>query len=277
MRVHVLMENTALSPGYAAEHGLSLFIETPKHRLLFDFGQGSRFADNAQAMGLDLAGVDAAFLSHGHYDHGGGIRAFLALNDHAPIYVRQEAFAPHAARMKNEELMDVGIEAALADHPRLRPVPGRLCLDDEITLFSGVDARRLWPPDNARILRQGQAGFQPDDFSHELHLIVSQEEQDVLFTGCAHSGIADILAAATALRGKAPAAAIGGFHLAIDEHAGSDALAFGERVAQALAPGETRYFTGHCTGEGGVRLLQNRLPGRVRRIASGLAFDPLAD
>lgn len=276
MRVHVLIENTAISPDYAAEHGLSLFIETQKHRLLFDFGQGDQFAGNAQAMGLDLSSVDIAFLSHGHYDHGGGIRAFLALNDHAPIYVQKEAFVPHAVLLENGELMDVGIEAALADHPRIRPVTGQFSLDEEITLFSGVNTRRLWPPDNARILKQGEKGFLPDDFSHELHLILSQEGQDVLFTGCAHSGIADILAAATALRGKAPVSAIGGFHLAIGEDASSEALAFGEKMAQALAPGNTRYFTGHCTGEGGVRLLQEKLSGRVRRIAGGLVFDPLA-
>jgi 7,8-dihydropterin-6-yl-methyl-4-(beta-D-ribofuranosyl)aminobenzene 5'-phosphate synthase len=276
MRVHVLIENTAISPDYASEHGLSLLIETRKHRILFDFGQGEQFAMNAHTMGLDLSEVDIAVLSHGHYDHGGGIAAFLERNHHAPLYVQKEAFVPHAALRENGEQADAGLDAALANHPRIRRVTGCLRLDEEITLFSGVITRRLWPPDNARILKQSVEGFVPDDFAHELHLIISEDKQDVLFTGCAHSGIADILSAAAALRAREPAAAVGGFHLVIGENANTDAMAFGKQVALALTPGNTRYFTGHCTGEGGITLLQEMLPGRVKRIASGLQFDPLA-
>ena len=91
MRVTMLLDNIAADGRLAAEHGLSLHIETGKHRILFDAGQSDAFARNAEALGIDLAAVDIAFVSHGHYDHTGGIARFLELNEHAPVYVHREA------------------------------------------------------------------------------------------------------------------------------------------------------------------------------------------
>ena len=72
MIITSLLENTTSRSGIAAEHGLSLYIETATHRILFDMGQTDLFARNAEALGVDLTHVDLAVLSHGHYDHGGG-------------------------------------------------------------------------------------------------------------------------------------------------------------------------------------------------------------
>ena len=80
MKVQVLLENTSLSEALKAEHGLSLYIETGKHKILFDMGQTDAFADNAEKMGIDLSQVDFAILSHGHYDHGGGLKYFMEIH-----------------------------------------------------------------------------------------------------------------------------------------------------------------------------------------------------
>ena len=89
VRVLTLMENTARNDSLCCGHGLSLYIETPKHRILFDMGpDGESLLKNAAALGVDLAGVDIAILSHGHYDHGGGLAAFLSVNNTASVYIR---------------------------------------------------------------------------------------------------------------------------------------------------------------------------------------------
>jgi len=92
MKIVTLMENTAAREDLSAAHGLSLYIETPKHRILMDMGPNNEYLENAAKLGVDLTQVDVAILSHGHYDHGGGLKAFCQMNDHAKIYVRENAF-----------------------------------------------------------------------------------------------------------------------------------------------------------------------------------------
>ena len=95
MKIVTLIENTACCEAFSCEHGLSLYIETEHHKILFDAGQTGAFADNAQKLGIDLAAVDIAVLSHGHYDHSGGMERFLEINQKAKIYVNQNAVKPH--------------------------------------------------------------------------------------------------------------------------------------------------------------------------------------
>ena len=94
MKITVLCENTSYH-GLPCEHGLSLFIETEHHKLLFDTGQSGLFAENAQKAGIDLSQVDICVLSHGHYDHGGALKIFSQINDKAKIYMNRYAFGFH--------------------------------------------------------------------------------------------------------------------------------------------------------------------------------------
>lgn len=80
MKITVLCVNTKSSDELVCEHGLSLYIETAKHCILFDMGQTDAYLVNAEKLGVDVSKVDIAFLSHGHYDHGGGLQAFLNVN-----------------------------------------------------------------------------------------------------------------------------------------------------------------------------------------------------
>ena len=92
MKISMLLENTAKNDCFCAEHGLSMYIETDKLNILFDTGAGSLFAENAKQLGVDLADVDVAIISHGHNDHGGGLATFLSLNEKAKVYVTPQAF-----------------------------------------------------------------------------------------------------------------------------------------------------------------------------------------
>ncbi len=267
MRIKVLMEDGACSPDIGCEHGLSLYIETGGKKILFDAGQSALFLANAKKMDADIGAVDLAILSHGHYDHGGGLAAFLAANARAEVYVNAHAFERHGSVRMGGEIEDVGISQVPADDPRVRLVDGVCEPDSRLTLFSGVGAAHARPSANRTLLM----GSEPDDFSHEQNLIIEEDGMDVLFTGCAHSGILNIIDRAIALRGKAPRAVVGGFHLMIGEDGQGD-TAYAAHVAEALGRYDCQYYTGHCTGAGGVRLLADHLGSHLHRLCAGLTF-----
>lgn len=141
MKITTLLENTSARPELSAEHGLSLYIETAEHRILFDMGQTALFSHNASVLGIDLAAVDIAILSHGHYDHGGGLTRFLTLNRTAPIYVNRHAFEPHY----NGTEKYIGLDTALAHHRQLVFIDDTTVLADGITLCCRRQAKPNHP------------------------------------------------------------------------------------------------------------------------------------
>ena len=92
--ITTLVENCVYGRKLQAEHGLSLYIETSEHRLLFDTGASDLFIRNARLLHIDLQKVDYLILSHGHSDHTGGLRHFLELNKQATVVCKREAFSP---------------------------------------------------------------------------------------------------------------------------------------------------------------------------------------
>ena len=89
MKLTAFSENTSVSESLEREHGLSVYIETADHHILFDTGAGCIFKSNAEKLGVDLSKVDLLVISHGHYDHGGGLRTFLEVNSHAKIFLHK--------------------------------------------------------------------------------------------------------------------------------------------------------------------------------------------
>lgn len=173
MKVISLIENTSHNPELYAEHGLSLYLETQHHKLLFDTGASGRFADNAHKLGISLAEVDTLILSHGHYDHTGGILRFLEENDHAKVYLSAYAFAPYY-HMSDAERRFIGIRGLTPEHPRLTLVKGDLTLDAELTLFTGVTGRKCFPETNLQLKYDNGRGLVQDDFRHEQYLAVQE-------------------------------------------------------------------------------------------------------
>lgn len=268
MRIVTLIENTPGDPRCACEHGLSLYLETHDHRLLMDTGSTGAFADNAEALGIDLTRVDTVVLSHGHYDHAGGLLRFAALNPGAPIYLQAGADGDfyHGDRY-------IGIDKAITALPQVRPVRGDLRIDGELFLFAGVTGRRFWPQSNLslRVRRDGQT--LQDDFSHEQCLVVSQDGHRVLVSGCAHNGILNILDRYRDLFGGDPDVVISGFHMMKKQPYDCEELDVIDETARELARHNTVFYTGHCTGLPAFERMQTILGEQLRPLHSGVELD----
>lgn len=249
MRVVSLTENTTCRPDIGAEHGLSLYIETAGKRILFDMGQSDLFLRNAALLGIDLSRVDAAVLSHGHYDHGGGLATFLQINCHAPVYVSRYAFEEH----RNKAGKDIGLSPALSGCERLVFTDDMWEIADGLTLYSGNHRERNHASHSGGMTADGQA----EDFRHEQYLLIEDEGKRVLFSGCSHKGILNVA------EWFQPDVLVGGFHLS---SLPCDALL--TAIAQQLAAYDTDYITCHCTGVEQYEWMRRSLP-RLRYLAAG--------
>lgn len=248
MILQVLMENTAVSDAFVCEHGLSLYVEAGGTRILFDTGRSDAFVQNAAACGVDLSQVDLAVLSHGHYDHGGGLTAFLAANDHAPVYRHTLADEPHFVQRPDGEIAFIGLPPELLNTPRFRALDGDAEIAPGLTVFSSVTGRELLSRANRTLLIRQGAGYAPDPFAHEQSLLIEREGKAVLLAGCAHRGIVNILTRAMALHGGPLDAVVGGFHLSNPRTGVCEPDETIRGVAARLSRYPTRYYTGHCTG-----------------------------
>ena len=253
MKITCLLENTTAAPAVAAEHGLSLYIEVGNRRILFDMGQANLFARNAEVLGVDLSRVDTAILSHGHYDHGGGLSAFLEINQTAPVYLTDTAFLPHY----NGSQKYIGLDTPLAEHPRLRRVSGDVDLGSGLTLLTRGSRPRNHSLGSFGLTERVGDTFIPDDFRHEQYLLIRENGKRILLSGCSHTGILDIV------EWFAPDVLIGGFHVS-KMSPGQELAALGD----ALAAHHTDYYTCHCTGEAQFAFLRERMP-RLRYLAGG--------
>ena len=253
MTITCLLENTSDRPDLSAEHGLSLYVETGGRRILFDMGQTDLFARNAQALGIDLSAVDLAVISHGHNDHGGGLRTFLEINDRAPVYVQKDAFLPH----HNAAGRYIGLDTALQNHPRLIFTGDRADIDGELTLMTCNGLERPHSPGHFGLTERVGDDFIPDDFRHEQYLLAREGERRILISGCTHKGILDVA------EWFAPDVLVGGFHvskLPPDQET--------DRIAHRLSSYPTVFYTCHCTGEAQYACMKARME-RLHYLSCG--------
>lgn len=274
MKFAVLMENTAASAAFRCAHGLSLYFETPNHKILFDAGPDDGFAANAEALGIDLSQVDLAVLSHGHSDHSDGLVKFFELNDHAPVYVHTGADRGYYADTP-DGLNYIGLAEELkAFRRRFIAAEGVRRIDDELTLFDAAPGD--FPAmDTSRRLKEKTGGGElvPDVFSHEQDLLITAEGKTVLAAGCAHRGIVNIRRRGEAVRGGGIDVIVGGFHLfQLDPEAPASEKLLGQ-IGQALLAGDTVYYTGHCTGEYAFDTLRRVLGQRLHAFAAGTVVE----
>lgn len=257
MRITALTENTSADPRCGAEHGLSLYIETGDHRILFDMGQTDLFERNAAALGVDLAAVDVAVLSHGHYDHGGGLKRFTELNVSAPIYVHRRAFEPHY----NASGKYIGLDTDLLSSGRLIFTDDMTHIGGGLTLYSCNSDDRPYDFGSQGLSMMKDGVLLPDDFAHEQYLLIEEHGRRVLISGCSHKGILNIAG------WFKPDVLIGGFHFM--NLPADDTL---RRYAEELSRYDTDYFTCHCVGAEQYEYMK-RYMSRLSYLAAGQTIE----
>jgi 7,8-dihydropterin-6-yl-methyl-4-(beta-D-ribofuranosyl)aminobenzene 5'-phosphate synthase len=256
LRITILCENTAIPAGYIGEHGFSALIERGNKKIIFDTGQGLGLTHNTELLGLDLSGIDDVVLSHGHYDHTGGLKDLLSETGGARITAHPHIFQPKYAR-RNGQMRYIGIpfsptaiegwggDVRLSEKA-VEVAPGITTTGviPRITPFEGRDTDLLVKTEN---------GFEEDALLDDLSLIIDTPRGTVVLLGCAHAGLINILSQTKDLTGK------GSFHWVL----GGTHLGFygSERLDEVIQ--ELRSFpienigASHCTGlYAGIRLAQ---------------------
>lgn len=264
MNIITLVENTAGAPDCLYEHGLSVYIETAHHRILVDTGQSDALLHNADVLGIDLTQVDTVILSHGHYDHSGGILPLSRINPNAKIYMQRGAASSF---WHNDHY--IGIDTEILNLPQVRLLDGDLRLDDELFLFTNITGRRFFPRGNEGIVRIENGERIPDDFSHEQCLVIAEDGEYTLLSGCAHNGILNILDKFRALFGCDPKRVISGFHLMKKTDYTEEEIKEFQNLAEELCAYDTQFYSGHCTG-GAFSYLKEMMGNRLTALSSGL-------
>ena len=239
MKIISLVDNCSQRENIGCEHGLSLYIEVGGKKILFDAGQTELFSENARRLSVDLSAVDVAILSHGHYDHAGGLKAFLGINRGAKIYLRATATLPHF----NGERY-IGIDPSLTECERL------VFLDRDTELTEGIWLRSIdaSPTVSGKMTESYGGRRLPDRFDHEQYLIIEEDGRRILISGCSHKGIIPII------EHFLPDIFIGGFHF-MDMPLGEEL----DQMAERLSVLGCRYYTCHCTGQSQYDYLKQRM------------------
>jgi len=268
-QIAVLCDNHTLNPHLTYEHGLSMAIILDSGDLwIWDTGQSGLFMDNAFSMGINPGRAAGLALSHGHYDHTGGLDKFWEQTDFTgPVYAHPAIFTDRFACHPGTDPRAIGLRTAAPERLRnqLVPVKDTWQLAPELTLFTSITRS----PGNFEPV-QGfyldPEGNEPDTIPDDAAIVLTTPNGPVLVLGCCHSGLKNTCEHISAKTGITRFhALIGGLHLG---SAPQQAIKETKETIEAF--GCTRAYAGHCTGEDALAQLQKSLPLVMHPMGSGL-------
>lgn len=271
--VTILVENSTPSPTLIGEYGFSALVEVDDYKILFDTGSAQALYHNAPQMGIDLNKVDALVISHGHFDHTGGLLSYLKQYGPRPVYAHSGIFVSRPLPLGRNNYKDIGCGFSRDD---LLKAGAQLHLNDEFSpIFPGVYISGTIPRNNQfedtggkfKMVIDGET--QDDPLIDDSTLIIDHPEGLIIVSGCAHAGVINIIEHARRQTGKSQVLAfIGGTHLI---------TASQQRLDQTISALDSfsisRIIVSHCTGFYAAAYLYNALGARVVKGETGMRFE----
>jgi 7,8-dihydropterin-6-yl-methyl-4-(beta-D-ribofuranosyl)aminobenzene 5'-phosphate synthase len=274
MKITVLAENSVCktnSLNVKAENGLSLFIEFDDRKILFDTGQSDLFIQNAEKMGIDLSQVNYLVISHGHFDHGGGLRPFLEINKNAKIFLHINAAHKYYTKIFGFIPYYVGLDRkTIAKNSRIYFIEEDTQIDDKMILLEGFPEVFPQPEANKALFEKTRNRFIADRFSHEIVMLLIENDEIVLFSGCSHSGIVNILEEVKLISKEMKIkATFGGFHIHNPISKKNESQDYIGELTEALGETDPVFYTGHCTGEINFLYIKGWMGKRIQTLNTG--------
>lgn len=275
MKITALIEDTTKNPDLFEEKGLSFHIQRDNDSILFDTGVTGKFVDNADKLGIDLKNVDVTTISHGHFDHGGGLRRFMELNENSKVYLRTHSDEDHYfkgfAIIKRYIGMDKAVFSDYKD--RINMINEFKEIAKDVYLLKDIEMKYPIPAGSKYLYKKKDNNLVHDDFEHEQMMVIKENDGLVIFSGCSHHGVLNMVDAAIQKFPDTPIKALfGGFHfigLPFFNHM-AESRSSVENIGRELMeyPIE-KVYTGHCTGRKAYPILKNVMKDKVDYFATG--------